>query len=127
MESRLLKDLNILEEDIDKDTNIILKDFFQPYWVHVSFIILSVIIIYKSESSRKVLKNIKDPFFLFMLFFIFCFSIWGLYYNNDNLRIRLSTEKALMALIIAYSAYLNLYFLAFIIIWIISYNTVYLV
>jgi len=88
------------------------------------FIILGVATIFvlrDEEKFNKFKKDFHKPEFIFFSLLILVLSVIGI--NSDHERIRESTRAALISFIIAYCAYVDLFFACFFITGVVVYIT----
>lgn len=76
--------------------------------------------IYNIEKFNKLKSDLSDPIFLFLLCIV-SFLSWKLLNYKSDIKIRIATKRAMLALIIAYLAHLDLIFSAFFVVWIFEY------
>ena len=92
----------------------------------VGFIATTAVIVFKDEERKKLLWGLlKNKQFMITLLGIIAFSTWQLNANDDDDpetdRRKRATREAILGLIIAILAYLDLKLAPFFIIWIVSY------
>ena len=92
----------------------------------VGFIAMTAVIIFKDEEKRKLLMSLlRNKQFMITLLGIITFSTWQLNAKDDDNpetdRRKRATREAILGLIIAILAYLDLKAAPFFIIWIVSY------
>ena len=92
----------------------------------VGFIATTAVIVFKDEERKKLLWGLlKNKQFMITLLGIIAFSTWQLNANDDDDpetdRRKRATREAILGLIIAVLAYLDLKLAPFFIIWIVSY------
>lgn len=86
--------------------------------------ITGVILMYSEEKRSRLKELVKSRSFLAAMIMIVTFSIWTLNMSGDSEeveKIKRSTKQALLGLVIAIFAYLDLKAAPFFIIWIVSY------
>ena len=86
--------------------------------------ITGVILMYSEEKRTRLKELAKSRSFLAAMILIVTFSIWTLNMSGDSEeveKIKKSTKQALLGLVIAIFAYLDLKAAPFFIIWIVSY------
>ena len=91
----------------------------------LAFIVSTGVIVFRSEERKKLLmKLLTNKVFMFTLVIIIAFSTWQLNALEDDEeteRRKRATREAILGLIIAVLAYLDLKAAPFFIIWIVSY------
>ena len=91
----------------------------------IAFIASTGVIVFRSEERKKLLiKLLTNKVFMFTLVIIIAFSTWQLNAQEDDEeteRRKRATREAILGLIIAVLAYLDLKAAPFFIIWIVSY------
>ena len=91
----------------------------------IAFIASTGVIVFRSEERKKLLiKLLTNKVFMFTLVIIIAFSTWQLNAHEDDEeteRRKRATREAILGLIIAVLAYLDLKAAPFFIIWIVSY------
>ena len=91
----------------------------------LAFVASTGVIVFRSEERKKLLiKLLTNKVFMFTLVIIIAFSTWQLNATEDDEetdRRKRSTREAILGLIIAVLAYLDLKAAPFFIIWIVSY------
>jgi len=86
--------------------------------------ITGIILMYSEEKRSRLNELVRSRSFLAAMIMIVTFSIWTLNMNGDSEeveKIKRSTKQALLGLVIAIFAYLDLKAAPFFIIWIVSY------
>jgi hypothetical protein len=115
----------ILEKKTIKEKVIDLSKREIPIVAIIGFIGITGLVIFMNEEKSKLLKKlITDKLFLTSLTIIIGFSIHQLWKGREDsevLRRKKATKEAILGLIIAILAYLDLKAAPFFIIWIISY------
>ena len=115
----------ILEKKTIKEKVIDLSKREIPIVSIIGFIGITGLVIFMNEEKSKLLKKlITDKLFLTSLTIIIGFSIHQLWKSGEDsevLRRKKATKEAILGLIIAILAYLDLKAAPFFIIWIISY------
>ena len=91
----------------------------------IAFVASTGVIVFRSEERKKLLiKLLTNKVFMFTLVIIIAFSTWQLNALEDDEeteRRKRATREAILGLIIAVLAYLDLKAAPFFIIWIVSY------
>lgn len=91
----------------------------------IAFVASTGVIVFRSEERKKLLiKLLTNKVFMFTLVIIIAFSTWQLNKTEDDEeteRRKRATREAILGLIIAVLAYLDLKAAPFFIIWIVSY------
>lgn len=91
----------------------------------LAFVASTGVIVFRSEERKKLLmKLLTNKVFMFTLVIIIAFSTWQLNAHEDDEeteRRKRATREAILGLIIAVLAYLDLKAAPFFIIWIVSY------
>lgn len=85
----------------------------------IGWTIMVLLILYKHNNLYILLNDLKNVWFVLVLIIIIIFTIFC--WKSENEKLRLSSEKACVALLIAYMAKLDLIFAAYFIIFIFSY------
>ena len=115
----------ILEKKTIKEKVIDMSKREIPIVAIIGFIGITGLVIFMNEEKSKLLKKlITDKLFLTSLTIIIGFSIHQLWKGREDsevLRRKKATKEAILGLIIAILAYLDLKAAPFFIIWIISY------
>ena len=85
----------------------------------VAWTLFTLLIIYKKNNLHILVNDFKNIWFIFWVIIIIVFTI--ICWHSNNIKLRLSSEKACVALLIAYLARLDMVFAAYFIIFIFSY------
>ncbi len=93
------------------------------YIVHIFIAVIIFFIIYIQNKHLQIIKDFTNPLFLFFLLFITILAYWGMNIRQDGGRTKRATQRAVMAMIIAYFAHLDLVFVAFLFVWAFVYHT----
>lgn len=101
-----------------------MKDYDKVgYIIHFFLAIIIIFMVYSQKKYPQIIKDFTNPQFLFFLLFVIVLAYWGLYIREDEGRTKRATQRAVMALIIAYFAHLDLVFVAFLFVWAFVYHT----
>jgi len=87
----------------------------------VAWSICVMLILYKHKKLRMLLHDLKNMWFVFSLVLVILFTIYC-WYSQDQL-LKESSQKAVVALLIAYLSRLDLVFAVYFIIFIFAYYT----
>jgi hypothetical protein len=85
----------------------------------VAWILIVALILYKHKKLYIIRNDIINPSFSISLLAVIIFSVYC--WHSDNQKLKLSTEKACFALIIAYLSRLDMIFAVYFIIFIFAY------
>ena len=84
-----------------------------------AWVLVVIIILVRHKKASIIFNDLTRPIFSLSLISIIIFSVYCWHSNNEKLK--LSSQKAIVAFIIAYLARLDLVFAAYFIIFIITY------
>lgn len=101
-------------------------DYSHPFTISMAIFtaITGIILMYNEEKRAKLKELAKSRSFLAAMIMIVTFSIWTLNMSGDNEeveKIKRATKQALLGLVIAILAFLDLKAAPFFIIWMVSY------
>lgn len=113
--------VNLKEKKAEKTIN-----YSHPFTISMAIFtgITAIILMYNEEKRAKLMELARSRAFLAALVMIISFSIWTLNMSGDTEeveKIKRATKQALLGLVIAILAFLDLKAAPFFIIWMVSY------
>jgi len=87
----------------------------------IAWSMIVILILYKHKKLNIILNDIKDTWFMFSLVLVIAFTIYC--WNSKDDHLKESSQKALVALLIAYLSRLDMVFAVYFIIFIFAFYT----
>jgi hypothetical protein len=87
----------------------------------IAWSMIVILILYKRKKLNIILNDIKNTWFMFSLVIVIAFTIYCWHSKDDHLKE--SSQKALVALLIAYLSRLDMVFAVYFIIFIFAFYT----
>ncbi len=102
---------------MDKKT----KDLQELVIAVIAWCIFVILVLYKHKKLNIIYNDLKDAWFVFSLFLVTAFTIYCWFSEDQNLKE--SSQKAVVALLIAYLSRLDIVFLAYFLLYIFAFYT----
>lgn len=90
-------------------------------WIkHFILLFAAISMMYTRDRFASIHRDLTTPSFVLFTCLIILFGIWGM--NHKEYRVRISTQRALIAFMVAYMAHSDMVFIVPIAIYIFSYH-----